>query len=85
MKDENGSPASGHDVDPGEPIEGLVGFEHDASVDFLSRVRRAIHRRTTVAQVASFTWNVPFLVFIEFWTTLVDHLLPKSPRKDQHR
>jgi hypothetical protein len=38
------------EVDPGEPITELANFDHDASTGLLTRVRRAIQRRTTVAQ-----------------------------------
>lgn len=38
------------DVDPGEPIAELAGFEYDVSVSLLDRIRRTIGRRTTAAR-----------------------------------
>ncbi|GGH11378.1 hypothetical protein [Silvibacterium dinghuense] len=62
------------EVDPGEPIAQLAGFEYDVSTGLLGRIRRAISRRTTAAQVTSFTFDLPFVVFKEFWTMLAEHL-----------
>jgi hypothetical protein len=45
----------GEEVDPGEPIAELANFDHEASTGLLTRVRRAIQRRTTVAQLTSFS------------------------------
>ena len=73
------------DVDPGEPVDSLANFEHGASDDFLGRIRRSIQRRTTASQIATFSWDIPFVVFLEFWITLADHLFPKHARKDQGR
>ena len=50
------------DVDPGEPIAELAGFEYDVSPSPLERIRR-----TTAAQVASFAFDMPFVVLKEFW------------------
>jgi hypothetical protein len=85
MNEDPTRPRADEDVEPGDPIESLSGFEHDASNDFMSRVRHAIQRRTTASQIASFSWNTPFLVFIEFWTTLTEHFFRQSARKDQRR
>lgn len=71
------------EIDPGEPIGPLANFEYDTSSDFLNRIRRSIYRRVAVSQVATFSWNAPFLIFLEFWLTLADHVFPKTSRKDQ--
>jgi hypothetical protein len=60
------------DVDPGEPIAELAGFEHDVSVSLLDRIRRTIGRRATAAQVTSFAFDMPFVVLKEFWLILME-------------
>jgi hypothetical protein len=60
----------GEEVDPGEPIAALAGFEHDTSSGFSARIRRTIHRRTTAAQLMSFSASVPLIVLREFWLIL---------------
>lgn len=73
------------DVDPGVPIDTLASFEYEASTNFLGRIRRAIQRRTAASQVVSFSWDIPFLILIEFWLTLANQLFPQSPRKDHEQ
>jgi hypothetical protein len=85
MSDDPVNPRRGEDIDAGTPIEELAGFEHPPSSNLMSRIRRAIQRRTTVSQVASFSWNTPFIVFREFWIILAEQLLPTSARKDHKR
>lgn len=75
---EETGPGPDEDVDPGEPIALLAGYEQPTSSGLLSRIRRSIHRRTTTAQVATFSWKMPSLVFLELWQILfqilqVDH------------
>jgi hypothetical protein len=70
---------NGEGVDPGEPLVALAKFEHDTSSDLLTR---AIQRRTTAAQLASFSASVPLLVLREFWLILVERFNPKDKRKD---
>jgi hypothetical protein len=70
------------EVDPGEPIRQLAKFEHQASTGLLVRIRRAIQRRSTVAQLTSFSASVPLVVLREFWLILIEQIGPKSPRKD---
>ena len=77
----NGIP-DGEEVDPGEPIAELANFDHDASTGLLTRVRRTIQRRTTVAQLTSFSANVPLVVLKELWLVLIGQLGPKGVRKD---
>jgi hypothetical protein len=84
MSSESVDPESrqGEEVDPGEPIAGLAQFDHDASSGLLPRVRRAIQRRTTVAQLASFSAGAPVVVLRELWLILHEQLSAKSLRKD---
>ena len=69
------------EIDPGEPIAALAGFEQSTSAGFMMHVRRKIQRRVTTAQVASFSWEVPFLVFLELWSMLIQLLNPKDMKK----
>jgi len=70
------------DIDVGEPVAELAAFEHDASGALLVRVRRAIQRRTAVAQLTSFSASVPLIVLREFWSILIEQFNPNSVRKD---
>jgi hypothetical protein len=85
MTDEAANPEShgGEEVDPGEPIAMLAGFKHATSRGFLPRVRRAIHRRTTVGQLASFVGGAPAVVLKELWLMLNGQLGPRGPRKEE--
>jgi hypothetical protein len=68
--------------DMGEPVAELAAFEHDVSAALLVRIRRAIQRRTAVAQLTSFSASVPLVVLREFWLILIEQLNPNSVRKD---
>jgi hypothetical protein len=70
------------EVDPGEPVAELARFEQDASASLLVRIRRAIQRRTAVAQLTSFSASVPLVVLKEFWLMLIGQLGAKDIRKD---
>ena len=70
------------EVDPGEPITLLAEFDHDASTDLLTRIRRTIQRRTAAAQLTSFSWNAPFVVLREFWLILIEQLNQTDTGKD---
>jgi hypothetical protein len=87
MSDDPSIPGSrnGDEVDPGQPIDTLSSLEYDASRNFLGRVRRRIQRRTAVSQIVSFSWNVPFIILLDFWSALADALFPKTIGKDQRR
>lgn len=61
-------------VDPGEPVRELAGFEYDVSSTLLNRIRRAIVRRTFAAQVTSFTFEMPGAVLKEVWAVLAGAL-----------
>jgi hypothetical protein len=80
-----GEPPESEEIDPGLPIEGLAGFEHDASTGFLLRFRRAVQRRTMIAQLITFSAGMPAAVLMEFWLLLVEQLSPKSTRKEVER
>ena len=77
--------ADDKEIDPGQPIDMLSGFEYETSTTLLDRIRRAIHRRTAISQIASFSWTVPFIVLLEFWLALADTLFPKTIGKDQRK
>jgi hypothetical protein len=70
------------EIDPGEPISALAGFEHDASSGLVMRIRRTIQLRTTVDQLASFSVSIPLVVLREFWSVLINRTNPVGPRKD---
>jgi hypothetical protein len=70
------------DIDPGEPIAALAGFEHDVSSGLVTRILRTVQRRTTVGQLASFSVSIPLVVLREFWTILINRPKPIDRRKD---
>ncbi len=61
----------------------LVDIEDPASDEFVGRVRRSIHRRTTVAQLTSFGWRMPGSVLAELLRVL--RYLPESFGKGPDR
>lgn len=73
------------DIDPGEPIAELAGFEHDVSASLLGRIRRTIGRRTTAAQVTSFAFDTPFVVLKEFLLMVMELFNLKKTGKDAGR
>jgi hypothetical protein len=73
------------DVDPGQPIAELAGFEYNVSVSLLDRIRRTIGRRTTAAQVTSFAFDMPFVVLKEFWLIVMELINSKKTGKDAGR
>jgi hypothetical protein len=74
-------PENEQDVDAGPPIVELAGLEHEPSATFLSIIRRRIHRRSTASQLASFSWNMPGMIFLEFWNALIQLLGPRDTQK----
>lgn len=52
--------------DEDEPIEALSELGLEASGGFWAGVRKKIDRRVSAGHVASFAWDLPRLVFIEF-------------------
>jgi hypothetical protein len=77
--------ADGEEVDPGEPVTELAGFEHDVSARFMSRIRHAIQRRTTAAQFTSFAFDLPLVVLKELWLMLVGQLDSMKVEKDARK
>jgi hypothetical protein len=75
----------GEDVDPGQPVTELAGFEHDVSARFMSRIRHAIQRRTTAAQFTSFAVDLPLVVLKELWLMLVGQLDSMKVEKDARK
>lgn len=73
------------EIDPGAPVEMLAGYEYTPSSGFIGRIRRSLHRRSAVSQLASFSWNAPTLVFREFWGFMAEHFLPRSTGKDHQQ
>ena len=63
----------GIDSENDQPIALLRNHETETSPDFLSRVRRKIHRRATTAQVVVFSWQLPKMVLLEMFG-LISHL-----------
>jgi hypothetical protein len=59
---------SDDDIDPGEPIEDLAGFEEETGDGFLSRIRGRINRRMLASQ--SVDLNIKF-----FMDTVRDYIL----------
>lgn len=76
----NGNP--GEEIDPGEPVAELAGFEHDVSAGLMSRIRRAIQRRTTAAQLTSFAFDLPLVVLKELWLMMVGQFDSMKVEKD---
>jgi hypothetical protein len=72
----------GQEINPGEPIAMLAHFELDTSSQLVGRIQRAVQRRTTVGQLASFATSLPLVVLTEFWLILAEQLGPIEPRKD---
>jgi hypothetical protein len=73
------------EVDPGEPVTELAGFEHDVSARFMSRIRQAIQRRTTAAQFTSFAFDLPLVVLKEFWLIMVGQFDSRKVEKDARK
>jgi hypothetical protein len=78
-----GEPAEESAIDPGEPVKELACFEYEASPAFLTVVRRKIHRRSAVSQLASFSWDVPKALLTELWNALVQAVGPASGKKER--
>jgi hypothetical protein len=79
----NGAP--GEDIDPGEPVAVLAGFEHDVSARLMSRIRHAIQRRTTAAQLTSFAFDLPLVVLKELWLMMVGQFDSTKVEKDSRK
>jgi hypothetical protein len=76
---------SGDEVDAGEPVTELAGFEHDVSAGLMSRIRRTIQRRTTAAQFTSFALDLPLVVLKELWLMMVGQFDSMKVEKDARK
>jgi hypothetical protein len=65
MSEDPETPADTAGQEPDEPIVALAELEQDISPTFLAVVRKKIYRRTAASQVASFSWNIPRMIFFE--------------------
>jgi hypothetical protein len=79
----NGTP--GEEVDPGEPVIQLAAFENDVSTTFMNRIRRAIQRRTTAAQLTSFAFDLPLVLLKELWLMMVGQLDSTKVERDARK
>jgi hypothetical protein len=82
VSDESGDEMNVAEIDPGEPIPQLAKFEHETSTGLIARIRRSIQRRSTVAQITTFSATVPLAVLKEFWLMLIGQFGQNSARKD---
>jgi hypothetical protein len=79
----NGTP--GEEIDPGDPVAELAGFEHEVSAGLMSRIRRSIQRRTAAAQLTSFAFDLPLVVLKELWLMMVGQFDSMKVEKDGHK
>ena len=63
------------------PIDELKDQELDPKRDFVGRVRRQIERRTATSHPATFSWELPKLVLLEFLKAAGELSPKKDPRK----
>jgi hypothetical protein len=71
--------------DEGEPITALALIDLEASPGFWTRVLRKIDRRVATAQVLSFSWNLPKVIFLEFLEIAFNIFSPAKGRKGESR
>jgi hypothetical protein len=71
--------------DDDEPIEALSELDLEPSGSFWARVRKKIDRRVSAGHVASFAWDLPRLVFIEFLEIVFSLFPATKDRKGGHR
>ena len=62
------------DDDPGQPIKVLADAGFTPASDFIGRIRRKIQRRTTVSQLASYSWKMPGMILLEL-LSMFGHIL----------
>lgn len=75
------NPRPSDDQELGAPIVDLLNLEQDISPAFLSSVRKKIYRRVTASQFASFSWELPRMILLEFWKMLVELSNPRASQK----
>jgi len=83
--DETPHPDSAPTDDEGEPIAALADFDVEPAGRFWTRLRNRIERRVATAQVATFSWNLPKLVFLEFLGIAFNVFSPTKGRKEEPR
>jgi hypothetical protein len=69
--------------DNGPPVNELRDVEKEVSPDFMSKVARKIHRRTTANQFAALSWHLPKIVLVEMANVLTHLFGAVSGRKEQ--
>jgi hypothetical protein len=82
VSDQSPDEIKAEEIDPGEPIAQLARFEQETSSGLIARIRRSIQRRSTVAQLTTFSASVPMVVLKEFWLILIGQFGQRSARKD---
>jgi hypothetical protein len=75
------NPRPSDDQDLGPPIADLLNLEQDTSPAFLSSIRKKIYRRVMASQFASFSWDLPKMILLEFWKMLVELSNPRASQK----
>ncbi len=68
-----------------QPIKELALMDLEASEQFWTRVHKKIDRRVASAQVLSFSWNLPKVIFIEFLQIAFNIFSPAKSRKGESR
>lgn len=79
MNPEDGKPT---DQETGPPILALREQELETSPAFTAKVRRRIHRRTTAAQMAGYSWHLPKVALIEM-ARLLGHVVKTVGKDDK--
>lgn len=77
----NESFESENEGDAGEPLAALRQLEQEPSSNFLTGLRRKIHRRSLASQFASFAWEIPARLLTEIWGLLLDLMPPPKAKK----
>ena len=75
------APSGPVEDEPDEPLAVLAGLAEETSPEFTNQVRIKIHRKVVTSQLASFWWEVPRIVFGEFWL-LITSLVRWPPRRE---
>jgi len=83
MNNGPGDPNSSPDVDA--PVNELREIEQEVSPEFINKVRRKIHRRTTTNQLVSLSWHLPKVVLLEMAGVLRHFLDTVGGKKESGR
>jgi hypothetical protein len=68
-----------------QPVGDLALMNMEVPEGFWTRVHRKIDRRVATAQVMSFSWNLPKVIFIEFLQIAFNVFTPAKSRKGESR